>query len=85
MSDYKEFEGKDTKRVDFESYELELNDTEFKKNDTIYGRFKGVSKPIKNSLGTYRIAFSGEFRHVIGVLMFKRKETDKYRIMEDDY
>ena len=81
--DYKEFDGKDTKRIEFENYELELNTTDFKKNDRIYGRFKGISKPIKNSVGTYQIEFSGEFSHIIGMLMLKKKAEDEYIIMED--
>ncbi|WP_378173247.1 hypothetical protein [Aquimarina sp. SS2-1] len=82
-SDYKEFDGKDTKRIEFEKYELELNATEFNKNQRIYGRFNGLSRPIKNGNETYQIGFSGEFSHIIGMLLLKKKAGDKYLITDN--
>ena len=83
-SDYNEFDGKDTKRVEFEVYLLEINTTTLNKGDWVYGRFRGVSKPIKNSIGTYRIEFLGEFSHQIGTIRLKKKEEESYRIITED-
>jgi len=84
-SDYKEFNGKHIKKIEFEKYKLELNSIKFKKNDSIYGRFKGISKPIKNNTETSQIEFSGKFSHITGKLMLKKKAKDKYLIIEEDY
>ncbi|WP_278006747.1 hypothetical protein [Winogradskyella marincola] len=63
---------------------MELNATEFKKGDQIMGRIKGKSKPISNSLGEYQIEFDGEFKHIIGKLMIKKKAKQNYRIIDNE-
>jgi len=83
-SDYAEFKGKETLNVELESYDLELNATEFKKGDRIMGRIKGKSKPISNSIGEYQIEFNGEFSHTIGKLMIKKKAEENYRIIDNE-
>ncbi|MBZ9651831.1 hypothetical protein [Psychroflexus montanilacus] len=83
-SDYAEFNGKETLDVELESYDLELNATQFKKGDRIMGRIKGKSKPILNSFGDYQIEFDGEFKHIIGKLMVKKKPGENYRIIDNE-
>uniref|UniRef100_UPI00404A0E39 hypothetical protein n=1 Tax=Flavobacterium sp. TaxID=239 RepID=UPI00404A0E39 len=83
-SDYAEFNGKETLDVELESYDLELNATEFKKGDRIMGRIKGKSKTISNSIGNYQIKFNGEFNHTIGKLMIKKKAEENYRIIDNE-
>lgn len=83
-SDYAEFDGKETIDIELEAYDLELNATEFKKGDQIMGRIKGKSKPISNSLGEYEIEFDGEFKHIIGKLMIKKKDKQNYRIIDNE-
>ncbi|MDG4717327.1 hypothetical protein P7122_15670 [Winogradskyella sp. YYF002] len=48
------------------------------------GRIKGKSKPISNSLGEYQIEFDGEFKHIIGKLMIKKKAKQNYRIIDNE-
>jgi len=84
FSDYMQYKGKHIMNVDFESYELELNSTEFQLGDKIMGRIKGISKPIKNRNGEYQIKFEGEFMHIIGKLMIKKKADQSYRIFENE-
>lgn len=83
-SDYAEYNGKNTLEVELKFYNLELNATEFKNGDRIMGRIKGKSKPITNSLGEYQIEINGEFSHIIGKLMMKKKAHQKYRIIDNE-
>ena len=69
-------------KVEFEFYDLELNATEFKKGDRIMGKLKGKSKVIPNNSDGYQIEFEGEFNHIIGKLMIKKKAKQKYRIID---
>jgi hypothetical protein len=80
-SDYGEYDGKNTLEVELEYYELELNSTEFKKGDRIMGRVKGKSKLIPNNSDGYQIEFEGEFNHIIGKLMIKKKAEHNFRII----
>ncbi|PQV44318.1 hypothetical protein CLV33_1261 [Jejuia pallidilutea] len=83
-SDYGEYDGKNTLNVELEFYELELNATEFKKGDRIMGRVKGKSRIIPNNSGGYQIEFDGEFNHIIGKLMIKKKAEHSFRIIDNE-
>ncbi|WP_055437655.1 hypothetical protein [Lacinutrix algicola] len=83
-SDYGEYDGKNTLDVELEFYELEINATEFKKGDRIMGRVKGKSKMISNNSGGYQIEFDGEFSHIIGKLMIKKKAEQSFRIIDNE-
>ena len=82
-SDYNQFDGKNTIKVDLDYYELDLNSTEFESGERIMGRMTGKSKPIKNSLGTYQIEFDGFFSHILGKLMKKKRADENYRIIDN--
>jgi len=82
-SDYSEYEGENTLNIEFEYYDLEINATKFKKGERIMGRIKGKSKIISNNSGGYQIEFDGEFSHVIGKLMIKKKAEQNYRIIDN--
>ena len=83
-SDYGEYDGKNTLNVELEFYELELNTTEFNKGDRIMGRVKGKSKIIPNNSGGFQIEFEGEFNHIIGKLMIKKKAEHSFRIIDNE-
>ena len=81
-SDVPEYDGKRTLDIEFEYYDLELNATDFKIGDRIMGRIKGKSKPTKNR--EYQIEFDGEFSHIVGKLMIKKKADSNYKIIENE-
>ena len=81
-SDYEEYNGSNSLRIEFENYTLKLNSTEFKKGERILGVFKGKTKPIENSNGFYQIEFDGVFNHIVGKLMIKKRAEDEYIITE---
>ncbi|WP_299683364.1 hypothetical protein [uncultured Dokdonia sp.] len=82
-SDYPEYDDKNALDVKLEYYDLTLNDTTFNKDDRVMGRIKGKSEPIKNNLGEYQLEFDGEFSHIVGKLLIKRKANQKYRILDN--
>ena len=83
FSDYKEYDGKHILDIDAESYTLELNSTKFNIGDKIMARIKGRSKPVNRGKGEYQIKFEGEFRHIIGKFMIKKKAGQPYRIIDN--
>ncbi|WP_299242420.1 hypothetical protein [uncultured Aquimarina sp.] len=82
-SDYAEYNGKDTLRVELEYFDLELNASKFDKDARIMGRISGKTNLISNSSEDYQIEFNGEFNHIIGKLMMKKKVNDKYIIIDN--
>lgn len=85
FSDAPQYDGKHFKKVEFESYELTLNTTEFNLGDKIYGYFKGISKPTTDNpefIKDSKIIFEGYFMHIVGKIILKERENDPYDIVD---
>ncbi len=84
-SDTPDFDGKHTKNVELECYTLEINAIEFKFGDRIYGRIIGVTESISNDPEYFeksKIHFNGEFSHIVGKFILKKRPEDEYKIMD---
>lgn len=82
-SDAPEYSGSHTKDIEFESFELEVNTLGPKEGERFMGKFVGESVLIPFKDESYRMTFSGEFSHIIGTLMVKRRANEEYRILDD--
>ena len=81
-SDYPEYNGKNYLRVEFEIFNLEINNLNLKKGDRFMGKIKGKSKMITNNNKRYQIEIDGFFNHIIGKQMIKKNQGDKYEIID---
>ncbi len=82
-SDYNQYDGESSKKIDLEFYELELNGLKFENGERVMGKIKGKTKTISNSLGNYQIEFEGQISHIVGKFMKKRNPEDEYQITDN--
>jgi len=77
-SDINEFDGKHHLRVEIEKYELVINKDKFELGETLMGIISGETKEFLIGSSKHKIYFKGHFHHIIGKVLRKRYEGDKY-------
>lgn len=77
-SDVNEFDGKHHLRVELEKYDLIINNDKLELGDTLMGIISGETKEFLIGSSKHKIYFDGHFHHIIGKVLRKRYEGDKF-------